>query len=242
MGTTAPAAADLTSRPPKSATPRGTSVSAPSSWGRTAVARRGGGPRMPSASASPPSSSSSACRWCRPTRRWRSTSPSSSPPLPPASVADHRIWFAGSVGVTVALVLIGLLVPRLTAVRQMGVAGLASLLVCLLLDALLGPAADVRRSPTSPASIRASPSSSSPSPPPWRWPGSLPEPPAAPGGGRRHCTGRPLRGGRRLRAAARRDRRGRRRLGHGGRLPPAGRANGLPSAEEVTAAIRELQV
>ncbi|MFZ0248686.1 MAG: YbhN family protein [Acidimicrobiales bacterium] len=51
------------------------------------------------------------------------------------------IWFAGSVGVTVALVLIGLLVPRLTAVRQMGVAGLASLLVCLLLDALLGPAA-----------------------------------------------------------------------------------------------------
>jgi uncharacterized protein (TIRG00374 family) len=51
------------------------------------------------------------------------------------------IWFAGSIGVTVALVLIGLLVPRLTAVRQMGVAGLAALLVCLLLDALLGPAA-----------------------------------------------------------------------------------------------------
>ena len=51
------------------------------------------------------------------------------------------LWFVGSIGVTVALVLIGLLVPRLTAVRQMGVAGLAALVVCLLLDALLGPAA-----------------------------------------------------------------------------------------------------
>jgi uncharacterized protein (TIRG00374 family) len=51
------------------------------------------------------------------------------------------IWFVGSIGVTVALVLIGLLVPRLTAVRQMGVAGVAALLVCILLDALLGPAA-----------------------------------------------------------------------------------------------------
>ncbi len=39
------------------------------------------------------------------------------------------------------MVLVGLLVPRLTAVRQMGVAGVAALLVCLLLDALLGPAA-----------------------------------------------------------------------------------------------------
>ena len=37
------------------------------------------------------------------------------------------LWFVGSIGVTVALVLIGLLVPRLTAVRQMGVAGLAAL-------------------------------------------------------------------------------------------------------------------
>ncbi|HEX4433362.1 MAG TPA: lysylphosphatidylglycerol synthase domain-containing protein [Acidimicrobiales bacterium] len=51
------------------------------------------------------------------------------------------IWFAGSIGLTVALILIGLLVPRLNAVRQMGAAGLAALLVCLLLDALLGPAA-----------------------------------------------------------------------------------------------------
>jgi hypothetical protein len=51
------------------------------------------------------------------------------------------IWFVGSIGVTVALILIGLLVPRLTAVRQMGVAGLAALVICLLLDALVGPAA-----------------------------------------------------------------------------------------------------
>ena len=51
------------------------------------------------------------------------------------------LWFVGSIGVTVALVLIGLLVPRLTAVRQMAVAGVAALVVCLLLDALLGPAA-----------------------------------------------------------------------------------------------------
>jgi uncharacterized protein (TIRG00374 family) len=51
------------------------------------------------------------------------------------------LWFVGSIGVIIALVLIGLLVPRLTAVRQMGVAGLAALAVCLLMDALLGPAA-----------------------------------------------------------------------------------------------------
>ena len=50
------------------------------------------------------------------------------------------IWFVGSLGVTAALVLLGLLVPRLQAVRQMAAAGLAAVLVCLLLDALLGPA------------------------------------------------------------------------------------------------------
>jgi uncharacterized protein (TIRG00374 family) len=48
------------------------------------------------------------------------------------------LWFLGSIGVIVTLVLVGLLVPRLTAVRQMGVAGLAALAICLLLDALLG--------------------------------------------------------------------------------------------------------
>ena len=51
------------------------------------------------------------------------------------------LWFLGSIGVIVTLVLVGLLVPRLTAVRQMGVAGLAALAICLLLDALLGPSA-----------------------------------------------------------------------------------------------------
>jgi glycosyltransferase 2 family protein len=51
------------------------------------------------------------------------------------------LWFVGSIGVIVALVLIGLLVPRLTAVRQMALAGLAALAVCLLLDALLGSSA-----------------------------------------------------------------------------------------------------
>jgi glycosyltransferase 2 family protein len=51
------------------------------------------------------------------------------------------LWFVGSIGVIALLVLIGLLVPRLTAVRQMGLAGLTALLVCLLLDALLGSSA-----------------------------------------------------------------------------------------------------
>lgn len=51
------------------------------------------------------------------------------------------LWFLGSVGVIVLLGLVGLLVPRLTAVRQMGVAGLAALALCLLLDALLGSSA-----------------------------------------------------------------------------------------------------
>jgi hypothetical protein len=51
------------------------------------------------------------------------------------------VWFVGSVGVTAALVLIGLLVPRLKAVRQMGAAGLGALLVCILLEALLGTSA-----------------------------------------------------------------------------------------------------
>jgi glycosyltransferase 2 family protein len=48
------------------------------------------------------------------------------------------LWFVGSIGVIALLVLVGLLVPRLRAVRQMAVAGLAALAVCLLLDAMLG--------------------------------------------------------------------------------------------------------
>jgi glycosyltransferase 2 family protein len=61
---------------------------------------------------------------------------------PPPSGIDWlitAIWFVGSLGVTAALILLGLLVPRLKAVRQMAAAGVAAVLVCLLLDALLGP-------------------------------------------------------------------------------------------------------
>ena len=62
---------------------------------------------------------------------------------PPASIQwlITAIWLLGSVGVIIALLLVGLLVPRLTAVRQMGAAGLVALGVCLVLHALLGPAA-----------------------------------------------------------------------------------------------------
>ncbi len=74
------------------------------------------------------------------------------------------LWFLGSIGVIVTLVLVGLLVPRLAAVRQMGVAALAALAVCLLLDALLGSSGGRPPIPTSPASTRASPLCSWPSP------------------------------------------------------------------------------
>jgi uncharacterized membrane protein YbhN (UPF0104 family) len=63
---------------------------------------------------------------------------------PPPSGIDWLItalWFVGSIGVIVTLVLVGLLVPRLAAVRQMVAAGLAALAICLLLDALLGSSA-----------------------------------------------------------------------------------------------------
>jgi uncharacterized protein (TIRG00374 family) len=49
------------------------------------------------------------------------------------------LWQLGSFGVIAALALLGLVVPRLAAVRQMAIAGLATLGVCLLLSALLGP-------------------------------------------------------------------------------------------------------
>jgi glycosyltransferase 2 family protein len=53
---------------------------------------------------------------------------------------EFGIILAGSFGVIALLAVLGLLVPRLLAVRQMAVAGLATLGVCLALDALLGPA------------------------------------------------------------------------------------------------------
>jgi glycosyltransferase 2 family protein len=51
------------------------------------------------------------------------------------------LWFFGSLGVIVGLVLLGLFVPRLAAVRHMAIAGVATLGVCLIMNAVLGPAA-----------------------------------------------------------------------------------------------------
>jgi uncharacterized protein (TIRG00374 family) len=50
------------------------------------------------------------------------------------------LWQLGSFGVIAALALVGLVVPRLAAVRQMAIAAGATLGMCLLLSALLGPA------------------------------------------------------------------------------------------------------
>ncbi len=49
------------------------------------------------------------------------------------------LWYLGSAGVIVGLVLVGLLVPKLVAIRRMALAGCFTLIVCLLLDALIGP-------------------------------------------------------------------------------------------------------
>ncbi len=59
---------------------------------------------------------------------------------PPAGVRwlVTALWFLGSLGITVALVLVGLLVPRLNAFRQMALAAVATVAVCLLLYWLLG--------------------------------------------------------------------------------------------------------
>ncbi len=63
----------------------------------------------------------------------------------PAPTGVHwlftALWFLGSLGVIVGLVLLGLFVPRLAAVRHMAIAGVATLGVCLIFDAVLGPAA-----------------------------------------------------------------------------------------------------
>ena len=48
------------------------------------------------------------------------------------------LWQLGSFGVIVALALVGLLVPRLAAIRQMAIAGLGTLGLCLVLIAVLG--------------------------------------------------------------------------------------------------------
>ena len=62
---------------------------------------------------------------------------------PPAAISwlVTSVFWLGSTGVIVLLVIVGLLVPRLTAVRWTAVAGLLTWGVCALLGVLLGPAA-----------------------------------------------------------------------------------------------------
>jgi uncharacterized protein (TIRG00374 family) len=49
------------------------------------------------------------------------------------------LWYVGSIGVVVGLVLVGLLVPKLVAIRRMALAGLFALGACLLIEVLFGP-------------------------------------------------------------------------------------------------------
>ena len=62
---------------------------------------------------------------------------------PPAAISwlVTSVFWLGSAGVIVLLVIVGLLVPRLTAVRWTAVAGLLTWGVCELLGVLLGSAA-----------------------------------------------------------------------------------------------------
>ena len=71
---------------------------------------------------------------------------------PPAAISwlVTLVFWLGSAGVSVLLVVVGLLVPRLTAVRRAAVAAVLTWTVCILLGALLGPAAGRRRSASLP--------------------------------------------------------------------------------------------
>ena len=62
---------------------------------------------------------------------------------PPAAISwlVTTVFWLGSAGVVVLLVIVGLLVPRLTAVRWMAVAGVLTWGVCVLLGVILGSAA-----------------------------------------------------------------------------------------------------
>jgi hypothetical protein len=62
---------------------------------------------------------------------------------PPAAISwlVTTVFWLGSAGVSVLLVIVGLLVPRLTAVRRAAVAALLTWGVCIVLGVLLGPAA-----------------------------------------------------------------------------------------------------
>jgi len=62
---------------------------------------------------------------------------------PPAAISwlVTTVFWLGSAGVSVLLVIVGLLVPRLSAVRWTAVAAVLTWGVCILLGVLLGPAA-----------------------------------------------------------------------------------------------------
>jgi hypothetical protein len=62
---------------------------------------------------------------------------------PPAAISwlVTTVFWLGSAGVSVLLVIVGLLVPRLTAVQRAAVAALLTWGVCIVLGVLLGPAA-----------------------------------------------------------------------------------------------------
>ena len=62
---------------------------------------------------------------------------------PPAAISwlVTSVFWLGSAGVSVLLVIVGLLVPRLAAVRRIAVAAVLTWGVCILLGAVLGPAA-----------------------------------------------------------------------------------------------------
>ena len=62
---------------------------------------------------------------------------------PPTGISWLVTWvfWLGSVGVIVLLVILGLLVPRLAAIRWTAVAVVVTWVVCLLLGAILGPSA-----------------------------------------------------------------------------------------------------
>jgi uncharacterized protein (TIRG00374 family) len=62
---------------------------------------------------------------------------------PPAAISwlVTSLFWLGSAGVVVLLAIVGLLIPRLTALRHIAAAGVLTWVVCLLLGVLLGPAA-----------------------------------------------------------------------------------------------------
>ena len=63
------------------------------------------------------------------------------PPPEAISWLVTTVFWLGSAGVIALLVIVGLLVPRLTAVRWMALAGALTWGVCALLGVVLGPAA-----------------------------------------------------------------------------------------------------